>query len=126
MESEDTKIKSLKERRFCSIIFLLRLGGIPFQMKKLSTIYAVYMITVIICASTTYLGTFVDVYVYWDDLGHAMTTKLVFISMSNGVWMYFCCRYVMTRSPPLQQHRYLFKKTKHYILFNDNILPQIY
>jgi hypothetical protein len=35
MDSEDTKINSLMDSRFGSVI-LLRLGGIPFKTKKIS------------------------------------------------------------------------------------------
>ena len=49
------------DRRFGVIILLFRLAGIPFHIKKMSIIYAVYMTTVIICVSTSYLGMFVDV-----------------------------------------------------------------
>ena len=49
MEREETKVKRLSEIRFIRIIFLLRLGGIPLKMKKISTVYVIYMVTVIIC-----------------------------------------------------------------------------
>jgi hypothetical protein len=110
MESEDTKIKSLSERRFGSIILLLRLAGLPFQMKKISTIYAIYMTTAIICTCSTYVGTFADAYVHRDDLGQAMTTIRVFIPMSNVVWAYFCCRYVITLVGTVTASRCLFQK----------------
>ena len=61
MKSENITLKSLTDRRFGSIILLFRLARIPFHKEKISTIYAIYMRTVIICASTTYLGMFVDV-----------------------------------------------------------------
>jgi hypothetical protein len=82
------------DRRFGSIILLLKLSGIPFHIKKMSIIYAIYMRTVIICASTSYLGMFVDVYVHRDDLGRAMTTMRVLIPVTNIMWLYTYCRYV--------------------------------
>jgi hypothetical protein len=92
MESENPKVNGLSESRFISIIFLLRLGGIPLKMKKISTVYAVYMITVIICSGSTYVGMFVDVYVHRNDLGHAMTNIRVLVGIMNVVWVYFSCR----------------------------------
>ena len=68
MNTEKSKLKGLSEIRFGSMIFLLRMAGISFQMKKVSIVYAIYMITVIICSSTTYLGMFADVYLHWYDL----------------------------------------------------------
>ena len=94
MENEDTNINSLSDRRFGSTILLFRLAGIPFQMKKVSTVYAVYMITVIICGCATYLGMMVDVYIHMDKLGRAMTSMRVLIPLTNIMWIYSYCRYV--------------------------------
>ena len=92
MNREELKVMGLSESRFGSNIFLFQLAGIPFKMKNVSTIYAVYMVTVIISSCTTYLGMFADVYIHRDDLGHAMTTMRVFISFTNAMWIFFYCR----------------------------------
>jgi hypothetical protein len=96
MDSENIKLKSLTDRRFGSIILLFRLAGIPFRMKKISVIYAIYMRTVIICASSTYLGLFVDVYVHWNEFGRVMSTMRMLIPFTNIMWIYTYCRYVRT------------------------------
>jgi hypothetical protein len=94
MNRKETKLKGLSESRFGSMIFLLRMAGIPFQVKKISTIYAIYMRTVIVCASTTYLGMFGDVYVHRDDLGRATMTMRVLFSFTNVMWIFSICRLV--------------------------------
>jgi hypothetical protein len=96
MDSETPKLNKSSESRFASIIFLLRLAGIPFKMKKMSTIYAIYMIAVIFCTCTTFLGMFADVYVHRDDLGHAMTNIRLLFPMTNNVWIFLYCRQVTT------------------------------
>jgi hypothetical protein len=92
MDIGEPKLKELSEGRFGWIIFFLRLGGIPFKMRKLSAIYAIYMTTVIICSCTTVLGLFADVYVHWDDLGRAMTNMRLLIPVTDALWIYTCCR----------------------------------
>jgi hypothetical protein len=92
MEREEPKEKRLSEIRFRLIIFLLRVAGIPFKMKKMSTVYAIYMITLIVCTFSTFLGMFVDVYIHRDDLGHVMTNIRVSAGISSLVWIYFSCR----------------------------------
>jgi len=109
MHGENIKLKTLTDKRFGSIILLFRLAGIPFHKKKISIIYAIYMRTVIICASTTYLALLVDVYVHWNDLGRAMTTMRVLIPVTNVMWIYTYCRYVRTLLQQ-QQQRCLFNK----------------
>jgi len=92
MNRKETKLKGLSGIRFGSIIFLFKMAGIPVQIKKVSIIYGVYMITVIICGCSTYIGMFVDVYIHWDDLGRAMTSLRVLIPFTNVIWTYFYCR----------------------------------
>jgi len=92
MNMKETKLKGLSDSRFGSMIFLLRMSGIPFRMNKVSTIYAVYMRTLIICATTTYLGMFIDVYVHREDLGLAMTTIRGLLSCTNIMWTFSSCR----------------------------------
>jgi len=82
----------LSEIRFSWVIFFLRLGGIPFKMKKISTLYAIYMKTMIIGTCSTFLGMFVDVYIHRDDLNHIMTTIQALTSMASILWIYFSCR----------------------------------
>jgi hypothetical protein len=92
MEREETKVKGLSEIRFRWIIFFLRLAGIPFKMKKMLTVYAIYMITVNICTYSTLIGMFVDVYIHRNDLGRVMTNLRVLTGMSSLVWNYFSYR----------------------------------
>jgi hypothetical protein len=92
MDKEVTKVNGPLYCRFGSAIFLLRLAGIPFKMKKMSTLYAIYMITVISCTCTTFVGMFVEVYINRDDLGHAMTNMRASIGFTNVLGMFFHCR----------------------------------
>jgi hypothetical protein len=92
MGNEVPEVKSLSSRRFGSIIFLLRLAGIPFKMNKMSTIYAIYMTTAISCTCTTFVGMFVDVYIHRGDLGHVMTNIRVSMGFTNVLWILFYCR----------------------------------
>jgi hypothetical protein len=92
MDNEVPKVKGMSNSRFGSIIFLLRLAGIPFQMKKMSTLYAIYMITVISSTYTTFVGMVVDVYIHRDDLEHAMTNIRVSIAVINVIWVFLYCR----------------------------------
>jgi len=92
MDNEITKVKGLSNSRFGPIIFLLRLTGIPLKMKKMSTLYAIYAITVIFCTCTTVVGMLVDVYIHRDDLGHVMTNIRTLIGFTNVLWMFFYCR----------------------------------
>ena len=92
MEREETKVKGLSEIRFSRIIFLLRFAGIPFKMKKIPTVYVIYIITVIMCTGNMFLGLFVDMCIHWNDLGHVMTNLRMLTGMISVLWIYLSCR----------------------------------
>ena len=92
MEREEPKVKELSEIRFSRIILFLRLAGIPIKMKKMPTLYSIYMITVIVCTCSTFVGMFVDVYLHRDDMRHTMTNIRVLTGITSVVWNYFSCR----------------------------------
>ena len=76
------------DRLFGLIILLFRLGGIPFHIKKMSIICNIYTRMLIICASTSYLGMFFDVYVHRDDFGRAMKTMRALLPVTDVMWIY--------------------------------------
>jgi len=88
MNKKETKLNGLTESRFGSLNLLLRLAGIPLRMKKISTIYTIYLITVIICTCATYLGLLGDVYVHRDEVGRAMTSMRSLFSFTNAAWLF--------------------------------------
>ena len=92
MNRKEKKPKGLSEIRFGLMIFLFRAAGIPLKLKQVSTVYAAYMVTVIICSFSTIVGMFVDVYVHRDDLGRAMTSIRMLIPVLDAIWAFFCCR----------------------------------
>jgi hypothetical protein len=92
MGNEVPEVKGLSNSRFGSIIFFLRLAEIPFKMKKMSTLYAIYMITVISYTCTTLVGMFVDVYIHRDDPGHVMKNIRVSVGFTKVLLILFYCR----------------------------------
>ena len=90
--TEVPKLKQLLTIRFGSIIFLLRMAGILFKMKKILTVDAIYMITVIIRSCSAFIGMFVAVYMQREVLGRAMTNLRVSISYTKLLFIYFYCR----------------------------------
>jgi hypothetical protein len=92
MKRKVTNLKGLSESRLGPMIFLFKMSGIPIQMKEISNIYGVYMITVIICTFSTFIGMFVDVYIHRNDLGRAMKSMRALIPFTNIMWIYSYCR----------------------------------
>jgi hypothetical protein len=92
MEIEQQKVKKQADNYFSSIIFLFRVAGVPLKINKISTIYAVYMLTVIFCTCSTIIGFVVGVYEHRDDLGHIMTSMRVLIPLINDLVIYVYCR----------------------------------
>jgi hypothetical protein len=92
MDIEKQKLKRLPHNCFKLIVFFFRLAGVPFKMNKMTTIYAIYMVTVIFCTSSTFIGLILDVYTHRDDLGHIIRSMRVLIPIVNDLIIYFYCR----------------------------------
>ena len=92
MKRISSQMESLSEIRFGSVVLLFRIAGIPLKMNKMSTLYTIYMITVIFCTSTTFVGMIIDVYVHRDNLRHTVTNIRASITSTNIVWMWCYCR----------------------------------
>jgi len=88
MNVQEPKLKGLSEIRFGSTIFLLRMAGIPLKMKKPKPLYTIYMVTVIVCSFSTFVGVHVDAYIHRDDLGRVMTTMRLLLSFVNITWIF--------------------------------------
>jgi len=85
-------MESLSESRFGSVVLLFKIAGIPLKIKKMSTLYTIYMITVIFCSSTTFVGMIADVYVHRDNLRHAVKNIRLSIPTTNIVLVWCYCR----------------------------------
>ena len=92
MEIEGERVKKPLDNHFNSIIFLFRLAGVPFKMNKISTTYAIYMLTVVFCTCTTIIGLVVGVYEHRDDLGYIMKSMRVLMPLLNDIVIYVYCR----------------------------------
>ena len=92
MKIKEQKLRGLSGIRFGSMIFLFRVAGIPLKLKQIPTVYAVYMITMIVCSFSTFIGMFVDAYIHRDDLGRSMTSVRVLIPVLNVIWSFTYCR----------------------------------
>jgi hypothetical protein len=92
MEIEEEKLKTTSQICFSFVVFFFRFAGVPFNINQISNIYAIYIITVVICSCTTFVGLLADMYIHMDDLGHIMTSMRVLIPLMNTLFIYFYCR----------------------------------
>ena len=92
MKRIGSQMESLSEIRFSSVVLLFRIAGIPLKIKKMSTLYTIYMITVIFCTGTTFVGMIADVYVHRDNLRHTVTNIRVSITATNMICIWCYCR----------------------------------
>ena len=92
MSISKTKLKSLSEIRFGSMIFLFRMAGIPFKMNNLKPLYTIYMVITIVSTYSTFIGVYVQAYKHREDLGSAMTILRALITFTNVMWTFSYCR----------------------------------
>ena len=88
MKRKVSQMERLSESRFSSVVLIFRIAGIPLKIKEMSTFYTIYMITVIFCTSSTFVGMIVDVYLHRDNLLQAVTNNPLLIASTNAVWIW--------------------------------------
>jgi len=90
--SHTSNNNSLVEYRFKVLLFLYRLGGIPLNMKSVSTLNALYNTTVIMCFYITYICVCVDTLVHRHQLKFAMQKLRNSLGMLMITWTHFSAR----------------------------------
>jgi hypothetical protein len=85
---------SLHQTRFKTTLSLLRLGGIPLNIKSPSNIYKFYYTVGVVCYYATLICISMDVYVHKYDLVQCMKKAPVILAFSLCEWMSQSLRYV--------------------------------
>jgi len=83
---------SLIESRFKVFLFLIRIGGIPLNMKPVSRLYVVYNVSLIVCFYVSNICTGVDTVVHRHQLSLTMKNFRIYIGMLVITWMHFSVR----------------------------------
>jgi hypothetical protein len=87
---------NLKERRFKTLLSLLRLGGFPINMKSVSRVRTAYNVFIILCFYITLLCLYVDMFANSNQLVQAMKKYRVVTGMQLIMWMHLSLRYSST------------------------------
>jgi hypothetical protein len=85
---------NLNESRFKTLLLVLRLGGIPLNIKSVSTVNTMYNWTIILCYYITMMCLYMDTFVHRHHLVQAMKKLRVIMGMQGCVWIHFSLRYV--------------------------------
>ena len=84
----------INQRRFKTLLYFLRLGGIPLQIKSLSKLHSLYKTVCVVCYYSTFVCGFMDTFVHRHDLNEAVKKLRINFAMSLVAWMHFSLRYV--------------------------------
>jgi uncharacterized membrane protein len=98
MDTDVSHAKDLSERRFRTLFFVLRLGGVPCNMKNISIIHAIYNGVAVVCICVTYFSVIMDTIVSRQNLEETMNNVRVAYAFGIIVWMYFSARYVSCKA----------------------------
>jgi len=90
--SHTSNNNSLVENRFKVILLLYRMGGIPLNMKSVSTLNALYNAIVIVCSYITYICVSVDTFVHRHQLKLAMQKLRNSLGMVMTAWLHLSVR----------------------------------
>jgi hypothetical protein len=84
----------LIQSRFKMLLYFLRLGGIPLQIKSLSKLNSLYNTICVVCYYSSFMCGFMDTFVHRHDLTEAMKKLRINFAMLLVAWMHFSLRYV--------------------------------
>jgi hypothetical protein len=85
----------LNQSRFKTLLYFLRLGGIPLQLKSPSKLNNLYKTVCVVCYYSSFVCGFMDTFVHRHDLNEAMKKLRVNFAMLFVAWMHFSLRYVL-------------------------------
>ena len=84
----------LNHIRFKILLYFLRVGGIPLQIKSLSKLNSLYKTVCVVCYYSSFMCAFMDTFVHRHDLTEALKKLRMNFALLLGAWMHFCLRYV--------------------------------
>jgi hypothetical protein len=88
--------RDLNERRFKTVLSVLRLGGVPLNMKSVSRVNTAYNVFIISCYYVTMLCLTMDTYANSDQPLQTMRNYRVLAGMQATMCMHLCLRYSTT------------------------------
>jgi hypothetical protein len=83
---------SLIESRYKAFLFLLRMGGIPLNVKSVSRLNVVYNVSIYLCFYITAICVGVDMLVHRHQLSLAMKSFRMLLGMLMTTWLHFSVR----------------------------------
>jgi hypothetical protein len=98
MDTDISHVKDLSERRFRILFFAMRLGGVPFHMKNISTLHATYNVVTVVCFCVTYFSVIMGITVMSQNLEETMNNVRLAYVFIFITWMYFSVRYVSSQT----------------------------
>ena len=83
---------SLIESRYKAFLFLLRMGGIPLNIKSVSKLNTLYKVSIFLCFYITVICGGMDMLVHRHDLSLAMKSFRMLLGMLMTSWLHFSIR----------------------------------
>lgn len=88
----DTCDKNFSESRFKTLLFLIRFAGIPVNVKSVSTVNAIYNVTVIVCCYTITAFLHMDTFVHRHQLEDVMKKIRALFVIYSIMWAHISLR----------------------------------
>jgi hypothetical protein len=98
MDTDTSHAKDLSERRFRTLFFVMRLAGIPFNMKTISIIHVTYNGVVVMCFCVTYFSVIMETVISRQNLRETMNNVRAAYAFGLITWTYFSVRYIISQS----------------------------
>jgi hypothetical protein len=94
MDRKEPQMCDVTENRFRTVFMLLRIGGVPANMKKPTVYVSAYNAVITFHGYALYFVFFMDVIVHRDDLRHFMKTFRSLTVATLILWVVLSLRYI--------------------------------
>jgi hypothetical protein len=105
-----SKNTAMTDVYFTVPVFLVRLGGVPVKMQKVSKLKCIYDEVLFVCYYGTYLSIIMDFVVKKEDIQESMKNVRMIFGLAVVTWMHLYLRYpsyhVHTIASCFAQYRY--------------------
>jgi hypothetical protein len=97
MDNDISQAKNMSERRFRTLLLLMRLAGVRFNT-NISIVHAIYSGFTVMCHCVTCFSVIMDTIVSSQNFEETMNHVRAVYAFGLVTWMYFSVRYVSSQS----------------------------
>jgi hypothetical protein len=92
MHKNNSHKNYLSKSRFSTVLFIIRMSGIPFNMEAVSTVHSAYNVLMVMCIAVTYSAFIMELLAKKHKFEETVNNIRVMYVFVLPMWMHLCVR----------------------------------